>query len=50
MITMAYNWIKIKEDNDWIIEYSPNVGRYRISYFEEGHFVDEVIFREYKED
>lgn len=42
-----YNWIKIKETPEWIIDYAPNVGRYRVSYFENGHFVDEVIFKEH---
>lgn len=45
-----YNWITIKETPEWIIDYDPNKCRYRISYFENGHFVDEVIFREYRED
>ena len=45
-----YNWIKIKEDSDWIIDYSPTTGRYRVSYFEDGHFKDEVIFCEYTPD
>ena len=42
-----YNWTTLKETENWIIDYDPNKGRYRISYFEDGHFVDEVIFREY---
>ena len=42
-----YTWITIKETDDWIIDYDPSKGRYRISYFEDGHFKDEVIFREY---
>lgn len=45
-----YNWIKIKETPEWIIDYDPAKGRYRVSYFEYGHFVDEVIFREYTRD
>ena len=44
-----YNWITIKETDDWIIDYDPDKGRYRVSYFENGHFIDEVIFREYRE-
>jgi hypothetical protein len=44
---MAYNWITIKETSDWVVDYAPNVGRYRVSYFEDGHFKDEVIFQEY---
>ena len=46
----TYQWITIKETDEWIIDYSPNNGRYRVSYFEDGHFIDEVIFREYRED
>jgi hypothetical protein len=49
-VNMAqYNWIKIKETPDWIIDYDLCKDRYRISYFENGHFKDEVIFREYRE-
>ena len=43
------NWIVISDTPDWYIEYDTVKKRYRISYFEDGHFVDEVIFREYKE-
>jgi hypothetical protein len=43
-----YNWITIKENDDWIIDYDQSKGRYRISYFENGHFKDEVIFCEYR--
>ena len=45
-----YSWVTLKETDDWIIDYDKNKGRYRISYFEDGHFKDEVIFREYQED
>ena len=41
-------WIKIKETYDWIIDYNPDTGEYRVSYFEDGHFVDEVFFDEYR--
>ena len=44
-----YNWVTIIETSDWIVEYDPGKGRYRTSYFEDGHFKDEVIFREYRE-
>ena len=44
---MAYNWITLKETSDWTVDYDTNGHRYRVSYFENGHFVDEVIFREY---
>ena len=44
-----HNWITIEETEDWIIDYDPNSKEYRISYFEDGHFKDEVIFSEYEE-
>ena len=44
-----HNWITIKETEDWIVDYSPRSREYRISYFEGGHFKDEVIFCEAKE-
>ena len=43
-------WIIISETDDWIIDYNPDNKRYRVSYFEEGHFKDEVIFYEYRTD
>lgn len=42
------NWVTIKDTDDWMIEYNPVRKCYRVSYFEDGHFVDEVIFREYR--
>ena len=39
-----YNWITLKETPDWIIDYDVKNNSYRISYFEDGHFKDEVIF------
>ena len=41
-----YTWTTIKETPDWIVDYDQNKKRYRISYFEDGHFKDEIIFRE----
>lgn len=32
---------RIYEDNDWVIDLIG--GNVRVSYFEEGHFVDEII-------
>ena len=46
---MASNWVVLKDNDDWFVEYDTISKRYRISYFENGHFVDEVIFREYRE-
>ena len=45
----SYKWITLRETCDWIIDYDPVEGMYRISYFEDGHFKDEVIFHEYRE-
>jgi hypothetical protein len=47
---MSSNWVKIKETENWIIDYDPAIGMYRISYIEDGHFKDEVIFHEYREE
>lgn len=43
-LMLNHNWIKIKETPDWIIDYDIENNSYRISYFEDGHFKDEVIF------
>lgn len=44
-----YNWVRIEETDDWIIDYDPEHREYRVSYFEDNHFKDEVIFCEYRE-
>lgn len=36
--------IKISENDNWIIDYDRERGRYRVSYFEDNHFVDECWF------
>ena len=41
--------IKISESNNWIVDYDKERGMYRVSYFEDCHFVDEFWFDEYKE-
>jgi hypothetical protein len=46
---MAAKWIIIKDSEDWFVEYDIVGHRYRVSYFEDGHFVDEVIFHEHTE-
>ena len=42
--------IRISESDDWIVDYDRERGMYRVSYFEDHHFVDEHWFDEYKED
>lgn len=39
-------WIKVSETDSFIVEYNP-LGKYRVSYFEDGHYVDECIFPVY---
>lgn len=42
--------IRISESDNWIVEYDKERGMYRVSYFEDGHFVDEYWFDAYEED
>ena len=37
-------YIKILETDDWIVEYNIENNQYRVSYFQDNHFVDEVLF------
>lgn len=41
--------IRISESDDWIVDYETESRTYRVSYFEDGHFVDQCKFNEYKE-
>ena len=40
--------IKILENDNWTVDYSPKRDMYRVSYFEDGHFVDECWFCSWK--
>lgn len=42
-------FVRILEANDWIIDYDKENKRYRVSYFEDCHFVDECWFDDYEE-
>jgi hypothetical protein len=44
------NLIKVFENDDFVIDYDKENGRYRVSYFEDYHFKDECWFDEYKEE
>lgn len=44
------NTIQILNLNDWIVEYDKERGMYRVSYFTDNHFVDEVWFDAYDEE
>ena len=41
-------YTRILETDDWIVEYDAENHRYRVSYFQDYHFVDEVLFDAYK--
>ena len=43
-------YIRILDTNDWIVEYDAENHRYRVGYFQDNHFVDEVLFDAYKEE
>lgn len=43
-------FVTIKETNDWKVEYDVGAHGYRISYFNDGHFVDDITFDEYSND
>ena len=40
-------YTRILENDDWIVEYDAENNRYRVSYFQDNHFVDEVLFDTY---
>jgi hypothetical protein len=41
--------VRILVSDDWIVDYDKSRGMYRVSYFEDGHFVDECWFDAYEE-
>ena len=41
-------YIRILENDDWIVEYDAENNQYRVSYFQDNHFVDEVLFDGYE--
>ena len=43
-------YIRILETDDWVVEYDAENNQYRVSYFQDYHFVDEVWFDAYKEE
>lgn len=36
--------LRILENDDWIVDYDRERGQYRVSYFEDNHFRDELWF------
>ena len=41
--------IRISESDDWIVDYDRERGMYRVSYFQDNHFVDEHWFDSFEE-
>ena len=39
-------YTRILENDDWVVEYDAENNRYRVSYFQDYHFVDEILFDE----
>ena len=37
-------YIRILDTDDWVVEYDEENNQYRVSYFKDYHFVDEVLF------
>lgn len=42
-------YIRILENDDWIVEYDAENNRYRVGYFQDCHFVDDVLFERVEE-
>lgn len=40
--------IRISENDNWIVDYETDSKTYRVSYFEDGYFVDQCKFGEYR--
>ena len=40
-------YIRILENDDWIVEYDAENHRYRVGYFQDYHFVDQILFDAY---
>ena len=43
-------YTRILDTDDWVIEYDAENNQYRVSYFQDYHFVDEILFNAYKEE
>ena len=41
--------VRILENDEWAIDYDKEKKKYRVSYFEEFHFTDEIWFDAYEE-
>ena len=41
-------YTRILDTDDWVVEYDAENNQYRVSYFQDYHFVDGVLFNAYK--
>lgn len=46
---MMDRFVRILESDDWIVDYDKEKRKYRVSYFEDFHFVDEIWFDAYED-
>ena len=44
------NFIRIFENENFIVDYDKNNNQYRVSYFENNHFLEECYFTAYEEN
>jgi hypothetical protein len=42
------NWEQIAQTEDFIIDYDETRAMYRVSYFQDNHFVDDIMFDAYE--
>ena len=40
----TFHWEPIKENENFIVEYDKDKMMYRVSYFEDNHYCDEIVF------
>ena len=43
------SWEQIAQTEDFIIEYDKTRRMYRVSYFQDNHFVDDIVFDQYED-
>ena len=43
-------YIRTLDTDDCVVEYDAENNQYRVSYFQDYHFVDEVLFNAYREE
>ena len=48
-VILMDRFVRILEKDEWVVDYDKEKNRYRVSYFEEFHFCDEIWFDAYEE-